>query len=193
MSWPLSNKLMVAVASVLPDTTGVGEVVLLTEGSVGVVGRVESATIPAGTLMVLDGDSALVLFAPSVAVTVKTWGPTAKLGLTVQDQAPVGPALTVARRLPPWNIVIVAFTSVIPESTGFADEVLLAVGAGGLDGDVESGTLMIVSSDTALEFLAASVAVIRKAWGPGAKAGFTVQVQAPIALAATVVRRIPSS
>ena len=193
ISRPLSSRLMVAPTSVLPDTTGVGEVELLTVGADGFVGGVVSATTTGATVMVVAGDTALTLLAPSVAVTVMAWVPTARLGVTVQDQAPEGLAVTVFRKVVPSKILTVAFASVVPESTGLAEVRLLAVGAAGVAGGVVSGTVIVVTGETALVLLALSVAETFTEWLPWAKAGVTVQVQAPVALAVTVFRRVVSS
>ena len=83
-----------ALASVVPESTGVAEVRLLVVGAVGVVGGVVSATVT-----VVTGEKALVLFAPSVAVIFRPWLPWAKAGLTVQVPAPVSLAVTVFRRV----------------------------------------------------------------------------------------------
>ena len=78
------------MASVVPESTGVAEVKLLAVGATGVAGGVVS-----GTVTVVMGENALVLFAPSVAVTFKEWLPWAKAGVTVQVQAPLALAVTV--------------------------------------------------------------------------------------------------
>lgn len=190
MSSVLLKRLMVARASVVPDTTGVAEVALLTVGAAGIAGGVVSATPPALTVMVVGKDTALALLAASVAITVMTWTPTARLGVTVQDQAPVGLAVTVFSTVVPARIVILAFASVVPDSTGVAEVRLLAVGALGLAGGVVSGTVMVVAAERALVLFAESVAVTFRAWMPRAKAGLTVQLHAPVALAVTVLKRM---
>ena len=78
------------MASVVPESTGVAEVTLLAVGAAGVAGAVVS-----GTVTVVMGEKALVLFDPSVAVTFKGWLPWAKAGVTVHVQAPRALAVTV--------------------------------------------------------------------------------------------------
>lgn len=87
----------------------------------------------------------------------------------------------------------VPLASVVPESTGVAEVRLVAVGAAGVAGGVVSGTVTVVVGENALVLFAPSVAVIFKEWLPWAKAGLTVQVQAPLAFAVTVCMSVALS